>query len=80
MSESNPWRPLNWIQAKTRGCVHCQGFPEAGLKPETCDTCPAEPMWCNKEFEAGANAILNALRETRSLPEIKAIIFGNQEV
>ena len=57
-------RPANWEETKIKRCIHVQGIPEAGVKPDTCDTCPTNIKECHKDFEAGADAMLDALKAT----------------
>lgn len=56
------WRPENWNSIKILRCIHCQGIPKAGIKGENCDTCPTNIQDCQKDFEAGANAMLESLK------------------
>lgn len=52
------WRPPDkkkWIQIKRKHCKVIAGKAD-------CEHCPTEPMECNRSFEAGADAMLAALR------------------
>ena len=53
------WRPdkKSWIKIKRE---HCKVITSGGAD---CGHCPAEPMKCNKSFEAGADAILKELKK-----------------
>ena len=57
------YRPTGWEKIKQSQCIHCLGIPEAGIAPATCETCPTEPMVCNSNGEALADAMLEGLRK-----------------
>jgi len=50
------WRPeeKDWIKIKRE---HCKTV----TRKADCKHCPTKPMVCNKSFEAGADAMLEAL-------------------
>ncbi|KKM27390.1 hypothetical protein LCGC14_1575240, partial [marine sediment metagenome] len=52
------YRPKDWKDIKIARCIHRQGIKEAGIKPDTCDTCSATIDICHYDFEAGADAML----------------------
>ena len=55
-------RPDGWEEFKIGQCVHRQGIPEAGIEPETCETCPTNIKECHKDIEVGIDALLALLR------------------
>lgn len=59
-------RPEGWEKVKQSLCVHCQGIPDAGIEPATCDTCSTTPMVCDSKGEVLVDAMLEALKKEGS--------------
>lgn len=53
------WRPEDkvWFKIKRARCKVISG------SKADCEHCPAKPQWCNISFEAGADAMLEALKK-----------------
>ena len=74
------YRPPGWKDFKISRCIHRQGIREAGIEPDTCDTCSTTIDVCHFELEEGASAmgdhILSLLKEKAPSSVIIDILSG----
>ena len=52
------WRPKDWAETRRRHCN--EQLKEVG--GAECETCPADPQTCSVDYQAGADAMLEAIR------------------
>lgn len=68
------WRPKDWAETRRQHCNE-QLKDVGGAR---CETCPADPQTCSMDYQAGADAMFDALKREGHYVngEAPALCFG----
>jgi hypothetical protein len=70
------WRPNNWVEIKKTACRNRLSDLPDSIPKADCEHCPTEPLECSVDFEAGADAMFEALKKEGQYVDGSKAMFG----